>query len=203
MKQGADDRCEGAWVFVCGPSGAGKDSVIRWAQEALRGNTRIVFARRCISRPAQPGSDHEPVDAEAFEALVKSGALRWHWHAHGFGYGISRAYEDAIAEGHLVVVNGSREHVQTLPRSSHFQVVHIGTDSAALEQRLAARGRDTPEAIALRLQRNGTFGSVGSDLLIVNNGELADAGQQLVNYLVAAETRPGASDRHTASSKAS
>lgn len=203
MNEGPDGRNEGTWVFVCGPSGAGKDSVIRWAQEALCDDTRIVFARRCISRPAQPGSDHEPVDAEAFEALMSSGAFRWHWRAHGFGYGIPRAYEDAIANGQLVVVNGSREHVQTLPLSPHVHVVHISADSAALEQRLAARGRDGPEAIALRLQRNGSLGSVRGHLSIVNDGELARAGQQLVDYLTSAAPCTGASATRTVSSKAS
>lgn len=46
----------GAWVFVCGPSGAGKDSVLAWAREALAGRSDIVFARRLITRPAQSGS---------------------------------------------------------------------------------------------------------------------------------------------------
>jgi len=47
----------GKWVFVCGPSGAGKDSVLAWASDHLAGRRDIVFARRMVTRPMQPGSD--------------------------------------------------------------------------------------------------------------------------------------------------
>ena len=36
----------GTWVFVCGPSGAGKDSVIGWARGQLADRPGIVFAQR-------------------------------------------------------------------------------------------------------------------------------------------------------------
>jgi ribose 1,5-bisphosphokinase PhnN len=39
----------GHWVFVCGASGAGKDSVMAWAQEHLAGTSAIVFSRRMLS----------------------------------------------------------------------------------------------------------------------------------------------------------
>jgi ribose 1,5-bisphosphokinase PhnN len=35
----------GAWAFVCGPSGAGKDSVIAWARERLADRREIACSR--------------------------------------------------------------------------------------------------------------------------------------------------------------
>ncbi len=181
----------GAWVFVCGPSGSGKDSVIRWAQQALQDRADIVFARRYITRPVHTGSDHDPVTGPEFEAMVQSGALRWHWTAHGFGYGIPQHYERDIAAGKRVVVNGSREHVQALMGSPGLRVVQITADSTALAQRLRARGRDSAEAVAHRLQRNAEFHDMACDLLITNDTGLAHAGRQLADYLISAAAEAG------------
>ena len=181
----------GLWVLVCGPSGSGKDSVIGWAQQALQGRADIVFARRYITRPIQPGSDHDPVSTLEFEALVQSGALCWHWHAHGFGYGIAQHYASAVAQGGLVVVNGSREHARALAGSPGVRLVQITADRDALAQRLAARARDSDEAVAHRLQRNERFDGMACDLLIVNDADLAHAGRQLADYLVGGGARAG------------
>jgi phosphonate metabolism protein PhnN/1,5-bisphosphokinase (PRPP-forming) len=176
----------GGWVFVCGPSGSGKDSVIAFAQQALASRTDIVFARRFVTRPVHAGSDHDALTSAAFAALLQSGGLRWHWQAHGFSYGIASRYGDAFTAGQLVVVNGSREHVHSLPASSGVQVVHISADPGALAQRLRQRGRDSAEAVARRLERATNFDGIHADCVIANNGELADAGRQLVDYLAGA-----------------
>jgi ribose 1,5-bisphosphokinase len=180
----------GAWVFVCGPSGSGKDSVIALAQQQLSARADIVFARRFVTRPVQAGSDHDALTSAAFAALLQTGGLRWHWQAHGFGYGIASHYEDAVRAGQLVVVNGSREHVHSLPAWTPAHVVHIAADPAALAQRLLKRGRDNAEAVACRLERNAGFEGMRADWVINNNGELADAGRQLADYLAEAMSAP-------------
>ncbi|MDP2817828.1 MAG: phosphonate metabolism protein/1,5-bisphosphokinase (PRPP-forming) PhnN [Polaromonas sp.] len=176
----------GAWVFVCGPSGSGKDSVIAYAQHALADRADIVFTRRFVTRPAHAGSDHDPVTPAAFAALVQAGGLSWHWQAHGFFYGIAQHYEEAVQSGCLVVVNGSREHVHGLRSAPSLRVLHIHADHDALAQRLMRRGRDSAEAVARRLARNSHFDNLRADCVIVNGGELAQAGQQLADYLAGA-----------------
>jgi ribose 1,5-bisphosphokinase len=175
----------GAWIFVCGPSGAGKDSVIESARQALAARQDIVFARRMVTRPAQPGSDHEPVAEADFLALLRAGGLSWHWQAHGFYYAISQRYAGDVQAGRSVVVNGSREHVNSLAPSPGLRVVQVTADQTRLADRLARRGRDASEAVAQRLARNTRFTGMQADCVIVNDAELAVAGQRLADYLAA------------------
>lgn len=179
----------GLWVFVCGPSGSGKDSVIDSARKLLGAHPGIVFARRMVTRAAHAGSDHDPVSTAAFADLLHSGSLCWHWQAHGFCYGIAGHYADAVRSGCLVVVNGSRAHVKSLSPSPALRVVRISTDPERLASRLLQRGRDTAGAVADRLARNVHFADMQADCVIANNGELASAGRQLADYL-AGTARP-------------
>lgn len=180
----------GLWVFVCGPSGAGKDSVLRWAAEHLQDCQDIVFARRMITRAKHPGSDHEPVTPEQFAHLAASAGLKWHWCTHGFDYGISADYAHHVAAGRVVVVNGSREHVNALESTQAVRVVHIEASAPHLAARLAQRSRDTPQEINRRLARNALFPELRADCTIINQSELAHAGGQLVDYLMGAALSP-------------
>lgn len=180
----------GLWVFVCGPSGAGKDSVMGWAASYLSTRSNIVFARRMVTRPAQPGSDHDPVTPQVFELLQRSGGLAWHWQAHGHHYGIAARYAAEVADSCIVVVNGSREHVNTLPPAAPCRVVQIVADAGHLATRLVQRGRDEPGAIVGRLARNAQFPDLAADCTIANQGELSDAGRRLADYLLTCAAPP-------------
>lgn len=175
----------GAWIFICGPSGAGKDSVIAAARQALSTRTDIVFARRMVTRAVQAGSEHDPVTEPQFHALIAAGALRWRWQAHGFYYGIAEQYTAEVLAGRLVVVNGSRGHVSGLPASPDVRRVQITADPHQLATRLAQRCRDPADAILERLARNAQFSGMETDCVIVNNAELAVAAQRLADYLTA------------------
>jgi len=174
----------GAWVFVCGPSGAGKDSVLAWAREALAGRSDIVFARRLITRPAQPGSDHDPIDPDEHAFLRESAAFAWHWQAHGFGYGVPMRYARQVAWGRIVVVNGSREHAQAIAPGPPLRRVLITAPPAQLAERLRRRGRDGPAAIDARLAR-AVSAAPDADLVIHNDAAIAVAGARLQCFLEA------------------
>jgi phosphonate metabolism protein PhnN/1,5-bisphosphokinase (PRPP-forming) len=175
----------GLWVFVCGPSGAGKDSVMDWAAEHLIVRPDIVFARRMVTRPSRPGSDHDPVTPQQFARMLGSGALVWCWQAHGFHYGIGAHYAAEVAAGRVVVVNGSREHAGGLNAAEQVRVVQIMADARQLAARMTQRGRDAPQEVTRRLARNVQLPNLRADHTIVNEGKLADAGRQLADYLVA------------------
>ena len=173
----------GAWIFICGSSGAGKDSVIAAARQTMHEHQKIVFSRRMVTRPAQAGSDHDPVTETDFLGLMQTGGLSWHWKAHGFYYGIAQRYVADVQAGHLVVVNGSRAHVDQLTPSASVRVVQITADAAQLATRLKLRARDSDSAIAERLARDTLFTGLKVEHIIVNDSTVAVAGQQLVNYL--------------------
>ena len=174
----------GRWVFVCGPSGAGKDSVMACAQALLKGQAGFVFARRMVSRPLQAGSDHDPVTPGEFNALLQSGGMHWHWQAHGFNYGIAAHYAADVLAGRTVVVNGSRDHVNNLQPMPDLKIVEISASPKHLEARLLSRGRDSSSAVVARLERNAGFAHLKADLIIINDGELHLAGQRLADYLL-------------------
>ena len=173
----------GTWVFVCGPSGSGKDSVIEAASQILGERADIIFGRRIVTRPPQAGSDHDPMTESAFDALVQANGLSWHWQAHGFSYGIACRYADDVRQGRVVVINGSRGHVANLPPSANRRLVCITADAAQLTERLVRRGRDSANAINQRLARNSQFTNMAADHELVNDTELLAAGQQLASYL--------------------
>jgi phosphonate metabolism protein PhnN/1,5-bisphosphokinase (PRPP-forming) len=173
----------GAWIFVCGPSGAGKDSVIAWARQDLDNHPDVVFARRVVTRAMQVGSDHDPIAEVDFHAQVANGSLRWHWQAHGFFYGVLDHYANDVKAGRLVVVNGSRAHINEMPASPEVRVVQVTAAPEQLALRMNQRARDTASSVAARLARNALFGGMQADCQIVNDSYLATAGKQLADYL--------------------
>lgn len=178
----------GLWVFVCGPSGAGKDSVMNWAAAHLAERHDIVFSRRLVTRTSPLDLNHEAVSVPEFEQLRGADRLAWHWQAHGLHYGIGAHYAEEVAAGRIVVVNGSRAHANGLPEAPQVRVVQIVADAAALAARLKNRGREAPHEVTRRLVRNTSFTTLRADHTISNQGELADAGRQLADYLVAGFT---------------
>lgn len=178
----------GCWVMVCGPSGAGKDSLLAWAEAALARDARIVFARRLVTRAAQPGSDHDEVSPAALQALHAAGGLAWHWEANGLGYGVRAAYASLVAQGRLVVVNGSRAHVEALGTRPDVRRVLVTAPPEVLRERLLARGREPAAAVAARLGRNAQLGPMAADLTLVNDGPLERAAGALRDWLL--ETAP-------------
>lgn len=174
----------GRWVFVCGPSGAGKDSVIHWAREHLAARSDIVFARRMVTRASYPGSEHDAVTQQQFSRLLGAGGLVWRWEAHGLHYGVAAHYAAQVAAGCSVVVNGSREHTGALDAAPELRVVHITAAAENLAARLAQRGREAAHEVTRRLARTAQIEPVHAHCTIVNDGEIAQAGMALANYLM-------------------
>lgn len=164
-------------VLVIGPSGAGKDSVL----EGLRANWPFAqpahFARRTITRPVKPDDEqHEAVDAAHFELLLVAQAFAMHWQANGLSYGIRRTELEPLEAGHWLFVNGSRAYLpQVLQAWPQATVVHIGASRDVLAQRLARRGRETEDAVAMRLSREVALHLPAHVVAIENNGSLASA----------------------------
>jgi len=173
-------------VYVMGPSGAGKDSVMARARAMLPTDAPIVFAHRYITRPADTGGEnHVALTAPEFALRRAHGLFAFHWNAHGNEYGIGREIHAWRNSGLTVIVSGSREHFQReagIDTDTH--PVLITASPQRLTERLAARGREDAAAAAERLERSEAYDVTDRRLVtIMNDGSLDAAAQAFVSLL--------------------
>lgn len=174
---------KGAIVVVVGPSGAGKDSVMAYAEARCAAEPDILFAKRLITRAADAGGEvHDAISAAEFDERQAKGAFAVSWDAHGLKYAIPAETALAVARGAIVIANGSRaalaDFQAVYPR---VVVVTITATADILAQRLADRGRETPEAIRARLQRPAPALPDGLDIRTIDNSQdLATAGEDFL-----------------------
>ena len=96
----------GEIVAVVGPSGAGKDSLMRAAKREM---PEIAIVQRVITRRNPDLSeDFICVSDEQFQERINSGGFAVHWKAHGLNYGIPIEVHDTLATARIVLFNGSR-----------------------------------------------------------------------------------------------
>lgn len=164
-------------IYVVGPSGAGKDSVLHRLRKAWTGMPPAHWARRTITRAPQAGGEaNECVDRPAFDCLQQAGAFAMHWYANGHAYGIRRPELAPLSEGHCVFVNGSRAHLpHLLVQWPEATVVQITAPADVLLERLRARNRESVQAISDRLARGVQVELPASAIRIVNDGPLNEA----------------------------
>lgn len=180
-------------IYVMGPSGAGKDSVLGRARTLLPTDAPVVFAHRYITRPADIGGEnHVAVSPAEFALRRAHGLFAFHWQAHGNDYGIGREIYAWRKTGLTVVVSGSREHFQKDGGDdpSTWPVL-ITASPERLAERLAGRGREDSTAAARRLDRSDAYDIVDPRLTtIVNDGALEQAAQAFVNLLATLQYSP-------------
>jgi ribose 1,5-bisphosphokinase len=184
----------GRLIYLMGPSGSGKDSLLNAARERLA-ERNCVIARRVITRSAEAvGEDAIGVSPAEFDQQEAAGAFALSWRANGLAYGIPRQIDDWLAAGQDVLVNGSRGYLpQARERYPELLAILLQVDEAALRQRLQARGRESAEQIEARLTRSrelqplphpsGERGDADSQWLLNNSGPLEQTVTQLLQLL--------------------
>lgn len=178
MSDGIARLGPGAVVLVAGASGAGKDTVLAGAMERLQSaRDRIVFAQRCITRPAHPSEAFRSMTPGDFAQAQRAGAFALAWDAHGLSYGIPISADDDVAAGRTVVINASRRIVGLArQRYARCCVVIIECPPDIRAARMAARRRENAQDIAARLARTvDDFDPAGADAVIDNSGPPASA----------------------------
>lgn len=161
-------------VYVIGPSGAGKDSVLQGLRQRWPQAAGAHWARRCITRAAEAGGEqHESMDTATFERHRLAEGFAMHWTANGLLYGVRHSEIEPLRDGRWVFVNGSRGWLPgLLARWPDSTVVHISAAPDILAHRLSARGREAPDAIAARLLRQVPVVLPANSIHIENNAGL-------------------------------
>ncbi len=180
----------GKLIYLMGPSGSGKDSLIDAAREQLQARGCEVV-RRVITRSAEAvGEDALSVSRERFDSLNEEGAFALSWQANGLDYGIPVQLDNWLNAGRHVLVNGSRGYLdQARKRYPALLAIMLRVDTAVLRQRLLARGRETLEDISARLKRNDLFISSVSALEaqhvhVLDNSAALEVGVQRLLALI-------------------
>ena len=174
----------GRLVLVVGPSGAGKDTLLRLAKAACTDDLNIVFPRRVITREASASEDNEEASAGTFREALTRGEFAMHWEAHGHCYALSRAIDDDIRAGRTVVANVSRTVVAAMRRTyADVVVVSITAPPNVLAERIALRARGSDGRIEQRLNRTVEDASAAPDVIIVNVSSAEYHARQFVRII--------------------
>lgn len=157
-------------IAVVGPSGAGKDTLMRAATTAC---PDIGLMRRVITRPAEAGGeDFEGVSPAEFARRRAAAGFLLDWQAHGLSYGLPHPPGSGVW-----LMNLSRRVLgQAAAALPGLAVIHVTADPAVLAARLARRGREPAAGIAARIARDGGFDTAGLHVITIDNsGALAEA----------------------------
>lgn len=181
---------QGRLIYLMGPSGAGKDSVLQGLQQCVCGR-RLRIARRVITRSAEAvGEDAVGVSAQVFADLESAGAFAMAWRANGLAYGIPKEIDNWLQEGCQVVVNGSRGYLEAARKRYPALVpVLLEVEPGILRARLNARARESAEQIEARLARSAVFidnhplGGDPSILRLDNSTSLETAVKRLLDII--------------------
>ncbi|SHG74962.1 ribose 1,5-bisphosphokinase [Pollutimonas bauzanensis] len=194
----------GRLIYLMGPSGSGKDTVLQGLSSLLGG--KAYLAPRVVTRGAtgtEPGA--VAVTLAEFEHMETCGRLAMAWRAHGLAYGVMRDINDRLVAGCDVLVNGSRAYLpEAQSRYADLVPVLLSVEPRLLRQRLQSRGRESAEQIQARLRRNARFmrpvaaGDARPVLLLDNSADPDSTIQALYAHLTQAPPPQSAAGRPAA-----
>lgn len=149
---------QGTLILVVGPSGVGKDTLLRGVSIRFQDYPELSFAKRVITRPENTGNEaHEPSSVEQFLQRHNNGEFWQTWQAHELHYALTMTVAECLQNGQSVVANISRSVIDSLiekwPRTV---VIEITAPAGHLQRRLEKRGRETAAQIQSRLNRVAT-----------------------------------------------
>jgi ribose 1,5-bisphosphokinase len=189
---------KGRLFYLMGPSGSGKDSLMRYTRQALKGTGNVIFAHRYITRPLAPdkGENYIALSEEEFVQRLQAGCFAMHWDSHGYHYGIGIEIDCWLALGLKVILNGSRAYLeQVRSRYPDLCPIAVQVTFQHLQARLLARNRETGAKLEERLRRavelDEQVQHVPGLVILNNDGTLEEAGGRLVALLLQEGPRDG------------
>jgi ribose 1,5-bisphosphokinase len=171
-------------VCVVGPSGAGKDTLIRYAETQLSHRDDVLFVRRLVTRASGDFEDHDSLSEAEFADGLAGRRFALAWRAHGHGYAVPLSTLTAIRHGAIAVCNLSRGSVAEAERVfGNVVAVLVTAPAEVIARRLAARGRESSSTIAARRKREAEIGDFSPAHVIVNDGPVGAGGAILVDII--------------------
>ncbi len=174
--------------LIIGNSGAGKDTII---DEVLRRFPshikKLQVPKRVITRQSSDTEKFEPVDTETFYKLRESGEFILEWESYEHFYGIRREVMDWLDAGHPVILNISRNVVQTARETfPDVRVIFIRVPLDVTADRIIERGRESYKEVLNRVVRAQEHQDYeGADFIVDNVGNIEETSQKVLDYLVA------------------
>jgi guanylate kinase len=144
----------GLLIVISGPSGVGKDTLIKRLLELDR---NLRYSVSCTTRPPRPGEvdgvDYSFVSPERFQQLIDEGAFLEYATYNGNLYGtLAERVERARADGHDIVlkieVQGAEQVRKRVPDAVFIFVAPPSTQELARRQE--ARNSESSDDMALR-----------------------------------------------------
>ena len=178
-------------TVIAGPTAVGKGTVVRWL---LDNDPNIQVSVSATTRSPRPGEidgqSYYFVSTGEFESMIAAGELLEYAVVHGSNYyGTPRKpVEQALAAGKQVILEidlqGARQIKESMPEANLIFIAPPNWDE--LERRLALRGTETPEQIAVRLAtaREEMAAKAEFDHVVINT-EVAECGQQVLDLMQA------------------
>jgi len=147
---------KGRLFIFSAASGTGKTSLARALVEQM---PDVAFSVSHTTRLPRPGEEHGVhyyfVTPQQFDEMVAADRFLEHAKVFDNSYGTSRAAtENLLRQGKNIILDidwqGARAIKEKMPES--VSVFILPPSRAALQERLTARGQDTPEVIARRMR---------------------------------------------------
>ncbi len=148
---------------------------------------KLQVPKRVITRQSSDTEKFEPVDTETFYKLRESGEFILEWESYEHFYGIRREVQDWLDAGHPVLLNVSRNVVQTArEKFPDVRVIFIRVPLDVTADRIIERGRESYKEVLNRVVRAQEHQDYeGADFIVDNVGNLEETSQKVLDYLVA------------------
>jgi guanylate kinase len=147
---------KGKLFIFSAASGTGKTSLAKTLVEQI---PDLVFSVSHTTRAPRPGEQHGVhyyfVTPQQFDEMVAADRFLEHARVFGNSYGTSRAAtENLLRQGKNIILDidwqGARAIKEKMPES--VSVFILPPSRAALQERLTARGQDSPEVVESRMR---------------------------------------------------
>ncbi len=191
-----DFQPEPLLIVISGPSGVGKDSLVQRLEER---DCAFYFVVTATDRPPRPdevnGEDYFFVSTEEFERMIEQNELIEYAVVYGQYKGVPKEQvREAMASGRDVVMRLDVQGAATIGEIAPEAILIFLTASSEdeLEQRLRARGGDSPEQLERRIAkaREEMKRLPEFDYVVINRqGELDEAVDDVLAIITAEHCR--------------